>query len=110
MNVLLSDSQWEKIAPLLPPPAKTGRPRADDRRTVEAIIYILRVGCRWRDLPQQYGSPITAWRRLRRWQSEGVWERLWRSFTNALARAEQLDLGVCSLDGSFVSAKKGARR
>ncbi len=52
-------------------------PRADDRRTLEAILFVLNTGCRWRDLPRAYDSPVTAWRRLRRWQAEGVWERIW---------------------------------
>lgn len=57
----LTDAQWEVIRPLLPPPNKRGRPRADDRRTLTRILYVLRIGCRWRALPRRYGSPVTCW-------------------------------------------------
>jgi transposase len=60
------------IALLLPPPARTGRPRADDRRTVEDILYILITGRRWQDLPHEYGAPTTVWRRLKWWGEEQV--------------------------------------
>jgi len=58
-KIQLTDMQWVFIRPLLPPPARTGRPRADDRRTIEGILYVLITGCRWRDLPREYGSPTT---------------------------------------------------
>jgi transposase len=74
-KIHLTDSQWAFIQPLLPPPARTGRPRADDRRTIEGIVYILVTGCRWQDLPREYGAPTAVWRRLSRWGEQGVWER-----------------------------------
>jgi transposase len=51
---LLSDRQWEKIEPLLPPPRGFGRPRAEDRAVLEGILWVLRSGARWRDLPKEY--------------------------------------------------------
>ena len=82
----LSDAQWDRVRPLLPPAARTGRPRADDRRTLDGILYVLRTGCRWHDLPPSYGSAVTCWRRLAQWEADGTWERIWR------ALFEQLDL------------------
>ena len=70
----LTDEEWELIEPLLPPPAPTGRPRADDRKTFNGIFYLLTTGCKWMDMPGEYGSYVTAWRRFRRWQEEGVWD------------------------------------
>jgi hypothetical protein len=64
MGTDLSDAQWELIQPLLPAAKPTGRPRADDRRTLNSILYVLRTGCRWKDLPDRYGSSVTCWRRL----------------------------------------------
>src|SRR5690348_3026789 len=84
-RIHLTDSQWAFMEPLLPPPARTGRPRANDRRTIEGILYILITGCRWQDLPPEYDAPTTVWRRLKRWGEEGVWERIWRV---ALARLD----------------------
>src|SRR5258707_8250969 len=103
----LSERQWDFIRPLLPPLARTGRPRADDRRTIEGILYVLITGCRWQDLPREYGAPTTAWRRLKRWGETGVWERIWRASLAALDQHGQLDWTMAFLDGSFVPAKKG---
>lgn len=61
-KVRFTDAQWAIIQPLLPPPARTGRPRADDCKTLEGILFVLRSGCRWQDLPRRYGAPTTVWR------------------------------------------------
>lgn len=105
----LSDAQWEAIRPHLPLPPRMGRPRADDRATLDAILFVLRTGCRWGDLPAEYGvHPSTAWRRLKRWEAEGVWERLWRAVLAALDAEEKLAWAEAFLDGTFVPAKRGA--
>lgn len=106
-RIHLTDRQWAFIHPLLPPPARTGRPRADDRRTIEAILYVLITGCRWQDLPRDYGAPATAWRRLKRWGEAGIWERIWRAALAALDVQGKLDWSLAFLDGSFVPAKNG---
>jgi tetratricopeptide (TPR) repeat protein len=72
----LTDAQWAAIAALLPRPARTGRPRADDRQTVEAILYKLDTGCAWSALPAELGDGVTAHRRLRAWQATGVWAQI----------------------------------
>jgi len=56
----LCDEQWEHLEPLLPPPRHRGRPRADDRKTLNGILYVLRTGCRWQDVPREYGSLLPA--------------------------------------------------
>ena len=109
-EVRLSDAQWAIIQPLLPPPAKTGRPRADDRRTLEGILYLLRTGGRWGDLPREYGAPTTVWRRLRTWEAQGVWEHIWRAVLATLDAQGKLVWAQAFLDGSFVPAKKGEPR
>jgi transposase len=106
-RIQLTDRQWAFIQPHLPPPARTGRPRANDRRTIEGIVYVLITGCRWQDLPRTYGAPTTVWRRLRRWGEEGVWERIWRAALATLDRRGELDWSMAFLDGSFAPAKKG---
>ena len=76
----LTDERWRRIQPLLPPPYRgLGRLRADDRKTLNGILHVLRTGCRWHDVPREYGSPSTCWRRLRAWEEDGTWERLWRA-------------------------------
>ena len=106
-RIHLTDRQWAFIQPLLPPPARTGRPRANDRRTIEGIVYVLITGCRWQDLPAEYGAPTTVWRRLKRWGEAGVWERIWRAALAALDLRGKLDWTMAFLDGSFAPAKKG---
>jgi len=85
-----------------------GRPRADDRKTLEGILWVLRSGARWQDVPREYGSPTTCWRRLKEWEESGVWETLWRAILSVLEAEQKLDWAQAFLDGSFVPAKKGA--
>jgi len=101
----LTDAQWAIIEPLIPKqkPGR-GRPRADDRRTLNGIIYVLKTGCAWADLPREYGSPTTCWRRLHQWTQDGTWERIWRALLSRLDEAGQLEWAHAFLDGSFVPA------
>ena len=108
---LLTDAQWEKIRPLLPRVHKSrcgGRPPANDRKVLEGILWILRSGARWQDLPDEFPSPSTCWRRLRDWEEQGVWLTIWRAFLAELNEREQLNWSESFLDGSFAPAKKGA--
>jgi len=106
----LADAQWQVVAPLLPSPRRRGRPRADDRKTLNGILYVLRTGCRWEDLPRSYGSPVTCWRRLHTWQRDGTWDRIWRALLKSLDEQERLDWEHTVLDSSTVPAKKGGAR
>ena len=110
MAVDLTDSQWALIAPLLPEPKRIGRPRADDRRTLNGILWVLRSGARWQDMPREYGSDSTCHSRLQEWQTQGVWERIRTTFLSALDEKGKLDWSQAFLDATFVPAKKGARR
>jgi transposase len=103
----LTDAQWEKIQPLLPPKVM-GRPRADDRTTLNGILFVLRSGCRWQDVPERYGDTVTCWRRRKQWDEQGVWERIWRTLLRELDEQQKVDWTRAFLDGSFVPAKRGA--
>jgi len=110
---LLTDAQWEKIRPLLPKRPRRprgGRPPSNDRKVLEGILWILRSGARWQDLPDEFPSPATCWRRLRDWEEQGVWLTIWRAFLAELNQREQLDWSESFLDGSFAPAKKGAAK
>lgn len=105
----LSDEQWAVIEPLLPKrQSKRGRPRSDERRTLNGILYVLKTGCAWQDLPAEYGSDTTCWRRLNEWSRDGTWEWIWRTFLGHLDAQDKLEWAQAFLDGSFVPAKKGA--
>lgn len=80
----LTNAQWAVIAPLLPPPKERRRHRADDRRALNGILWVLRSGARWQDLPRGYGSDTTRHRRLQEWQAQGVWERIRTAFLSTL--------------------------
>lgn len=108
---LLTDAQWKRIEPLLPEPSpskKGGRPPAPNRPVFEGILWVLRSGARWKDLPPEYPSPATCWRRLRRWEEEGVWLEAWRALLKELDDQGRLMWEETFADGSFAPAKKGA--
>lgn len=108
---LLTDKQWEKIEPLLPKPKRkrSGRPPKPNRVVMEGILWVLRSGARWRDLPSDFGvSSTTCWKRLQQWEAQGIWLRMWRSFLSELDELGRLDWSESFLDGSFAPAKKGA--
>jgi len=75
-DAVVTDVQWAMIKAILPPVARTGRRRADDRRTLEAILYVRRTGCAWADLPTALGDDATAHRRLTEWRATGLWESI----------------------------------
>lgn len=108
---LLTDEQWKLLEPFLPvaePQAQGGRPRADNRRVLEGILWILWTGSPWRALPQEYPSPSTCWRRLRDWIEDGTWDRIWGAFVEMLEDRQQIDWSECFADATFAPAKKGA--
>ena len=80
-----------------------------DRVALAGIVYVLRKGVAWRDVPSAVVgcSGVTAWRRLRDWTEAGVWPRLHAALLTELRRADLLDLDDCAVDGSHVRALKG---
>ena len=106
----LTGQQWKKIEKLLPKPRpgkKGGRPWADNRKVFEGILWILRTGAPWADLPKRYPSPSTCWRRLKLWEEQDIWLQAWRAFLSELDAKGQLDWSESFVDGSFAPAKKG---
>jgi transposase len=107
----LSDEQWLLIADLFvdePPSEKGGRPRRTSRECVEGILWVLRRGARWRDLPARFPSPPTCWRRLQVWTEAGLWKVAWARLLRKLDRRGSIDWQEAMADGTFSSAKKGA--
>jgi transposase len=107
----LTDKQWAAIRPHLPrlrAKPKGGRPRADDRRCLEGIFWILWSGSPWSALPPEYGSASTVHRRLCEWAENDVLLDLWRAFLKLLSDRQRIQWNECFVDGTFASAKKGA--
>ena len=112
---LVSDALWERIEPLLPPEPpkpKGGRPRLPDRACLTGIVFVLRSGVPWEMLPQELGcgSGMTCWRRLRDWQTSGIWDRFHRALLDELGHAGQIDWERACVDSASIPAKKGGLR
>lgn len=105
----LTDKQWVVVELLIPKrKPRLGCPCADDRRTLNGILDVLKTGCAWQDLPAEYGSPTTCWRRLSPWFVDGTREAVWRSLLSQLDTQGKLEWVQAFLDGSFVPANRGA--
>ncbi len=89
---------------------KGGIPRADDKRTVEGILWILTTGAQWNELPAKYGSYVTCWRRFRTWKKQGVWKSIWQKLLVILDKQDKLTWEISYLDGTFAPAKKGGKK
>ena len=73
----VTDGQWRLIEPSIPPPGWGGRPRAHDmREVVNAMLYVVRTGCSWRQVPHDFPPWETVYRYFRRFQQDGTWERI----------------------------------
>ena len=94
---VLSDAQWERVAPLLPGKAgDPGRTAADNRLFLEAVFWIVRTGAPWRDLPERFGHWNSVARRFRRWAEKGVFERIFRTLSG------DPDFEYAIIDGTIV--------
>ncbi|QDV71861.1 transposase [Botrimarina mediterranea] len=106
----LSDEQWALVSDLFKPPKpdpKGGRPRADARACLEGVLWVLRSGARWKDLPPWFPSYPTCWRRFVEWTTDGTLDKVHRRLVRLLDKAGQIDWGEGFADGTFAPAKKG---
>jgi len=108
---IIDDELWKRIERLLPQPKVRrekypGRKPVPDRAALNGIVFVLRTGLRWRDLPAEMGcgSGVTCWRRLRDWHEAGVWDRLHEVLLAELRAAGQIDLSRVVVDSSSVRA------
>lgn len=109
----LTNEQWTVIEPLLPKPKKRadgkGRPRTDDRTILNGILWVMRTGAPWHDMPNRYPPYQTCHRRFQEWVRSGTFEAVLRKLVEDVKERGDLDLTECFIDGSFVMAKKGAK-
>lgn len=94
---LLNDEQWERIAPLLPgKEGDPGRTAEDNRLFLEALLWLVRTGAPWRDLPEHFGKWSSVWKRFRRWSENGVFERVFQELSG------DPDFEYALVDGTIV--------
>src|SRR5919199_257458 len=103
----LSDAEWARLGPLLPP-HRAGRPRTDDRRVVNGILWKLATGAPWRDLPERYGPWQTVYTRFRRWTQAGVWDQLFAAVQRQADAVGTLDWDIHFVDGTVIRAHQHA--
>ena len=88
----LTDAQWERVEPLLPgKKSDPGRTAADNRLFVDAVVFVLKTGIPWADLPGRYGKADTVYKRFDRWCARGVWERLAKALGDVDLEEVQID-------------------
>ena len=105
------DALWATFQSILeeldPPPEAIGRPRADPRRILNGIIYVMRSGCQWNRLPEKYGSDSTVHRTMQRWIQRGVLQRFWAVLAENCEELGGLDWQWQSADGAMGKARFG---
>jgi transposase len=108
----LTDKQWAIVEPLLPKPIKRadgkGRPRVDSRAILNGILWVMRTGAPWHDMPDRYPPYQTCHRRFQEWVHSGAFEKILKKLVEDVKERGDLDLTECFIDGTFVMAKKGA--
>jgi transposase len=112
-RLLVSDELWTKVEPLLPPVREAGtrgHPPVPNRAALTGILFVLKTGIAWEDLPVEMncGCGMTCWRRLRDWNAAGVWQKLHETLLAEMRASGQLELAAMVADASYVRAFLGA--
>ena len=104
------DELWARLEPILKkryPPAKTGRPRADLRRVLNGIIYRMRTGAQWNQLPREFGDDATVHRLFQAFVRDGVLEEIWAAVLKECGKLGDLDWTWQAVDGAMGKARMG---
>lgn len=107
-RLLLSDEEWELIAEFFPQAKATGRKPRNQRTVFDGILWILRTGSPWRDLPEEFGPWQTAWRLFDAWNSQGIFERVLERLRTKFVQLELLDSQLWCIDGTITRAHRCA--
>jgi transposase len=109
----LTEEQWVAVEKLLPKPAVRedgrGRPWRDPRDVLNGVLWILRTGAPWADMPDRYPPYATCFRRFQGWVKEGVLQQVLQALADDLVARGKLDLSEAFIDGTHAGAKKGAK-
>jgi len=110
---IISDGLWELIEPLLAKKERRfrypERRRLSDRQALQGILFVLHTGIAWQQLPAEFGSGVTCWRRLDEWQRAGVWEQFHALLLARLRVAGEIDWSRAIADSSRCRRKRGRR-
>lgn len=104
------DDLWNRVAPVLAelsPPQPTGRPRIAARATLDAIIFRLRSGCQWNQLPQEFPDDSSVHRTFQRWIELGVLDRIWAMLIAACDELGGVDWEWQAADAAMGKARMG---
>ena len=106
----LTDEEYQMIVALLPPEysGKAGHPYVSHRKVLNGLLWRLRTGAPWRDIPERYGLWSTIQTRFRRWQHEGVWQKILDALQGSARKLGRINFGFSAFDGSSVRAHKCA--
>jgi transposase len=104
----LTDEQWARLAPLLPASRGPGRPCHDHRRMLNGMLWVVRSGAPWRDLPERYGKFKTVHARFTRWRRDGTWDHVVEGLQSEMEAEGLLDWKLWCVDGSNVRAARCA--
>ena len=108
----LTDEQWAIVEPHIPVRPRRadgrGRPARSDRDVLNGILWIMRTGAQWKEMPDRYPSASVCHARFQLWVKTGVFEAILSALATDLKERGELDLSECFIDRTFVSAKKGA--
>ncbi len=108
----LTNEQWQRIAEIIPKPkaqpGKSGRPPQNPRDVLNGILWILRTGAPWADMPERLPPKSTCHRRFQEWTESGVFAKILTALAQDLKERGGIDLSEGFIDGTFAPAKKGA--
>ena len=104
----LTDEQWDCIADIFPPPAKTGRPPSNRRMIVDGILWIMRTGSPWRDLPEEFRPWGTVWDLFDQWNDDGTLDEILSRLRAMHVDAGEIDEELWCIDGTIVRAARCA--
>ena len=113
---IIDDALWERIAPFLPPKPRRsrfpGRKPLDNRKVLTGILFVLKTGMAWEDLPQELGCGpgMSCWRRLREWQEVGLWPLLQQLLRAKLPDGQKIDWSRAEVDSESKRAVMGSHR
>jgi transposase len=107
----LTDEQWLRIESLVPgKPGDKGRAGENNRLFVDGVLWILRTGAPWRDLPPEFGNWNSVYVRFRRWARKGVWESLFKAFGDPDLEHVMIDATIVRAHQHAAGAKGGLKR